>query len=90
MTEDSFDKLTQLCEEMTGRPWDGTFAHLAELSLRQREATEILNTYSTWLSRLRTRALESGNDWTSTEIRRQSRLDGDLTTPPEWLIQEAS
>lgn len=84
---EKFENLSQLCEEMTGRPWDGTVAHLHELSTRQQEATEILEVHAEWLSRLRDRALGSGHNWTTNELRRQSRLDGDLATPAEWLVE---
>ena len=59
---EKFENLSQLCEEMTGRPWDGTVAHLHELSTRQQETTEILEVHAEWLSRLRNRALGSGHD----------------------------
>mgnify|MGYP007088353782 CR=1 FL=1 len=87
---EKFENLSQLCEEMTGRPWDGTVAHLNELSTRQQETTEILEVHAEWLSRLRNRALGSGHDWTTEELRHQARLDGDLTVIPEWMLNQGS
>ena len=86
ITPDRFDELSTRCQIMTGRPWDGTVEHLAEAHARQHECIEILDAHTTWLSRTRARALDAGRDWTTAETRRQSRLDGDLTAPPEWLF----
>lgn len=82
---DTFDNLTRLCEEMTGRPWDGTIAHLDELSDRQATAALVLNAHADWLADIRHRVLDSGRDWNTRTCREQSRRDGDLAAPPEWI-----
>ncbi len=87
MNRDEFDAMSQLCTLYTGRPWDGTLAHLTAAINRQSEATDVMEAHADWLTQMRTRAIESGHAWTTTELRRQSRLAGDLTTPPEWLTR---
>lgn len=78
---------SKLCELYTGRPWDGTTAHLVEVTTRQAEAGEILAAHGDWLSDVRGRVLDSGRDWNTASCREQSRRDGDLATPPEWLAE---
>lgn len=82
-----FDELSRITETMTGRPWDGTVGHLADLAGRQREANEVLTAHGEWLSDIRDRVERSGERWNTVSCRRQSRRDGDLAVIPEWLAQ---
>ena len=82
-----FDEMTDLCQRFTGRPWDGTEAHLWAAILRQREVTEVLDAHLEWLSDIRTRVLESGTDWTPSTCSAQARRDGDLAASPEWIAR---
>lgn len=85
MTGEQFDALSVRAHELTGRPWDGTTRHLTEVHLRQAEILEVLQRHNDWLSRLRARAEGDRQPWTTAELRRQSRLDGDTTVVPEWI-----
>ena len=87
-SRDQFDYATALCELYTGRSWDGTISHLTEAIARQADANEILDAHATWLSDIKTRVEASGEEWNTASCRQQSRLDGDLTTAPEWLAEE--
>ncbi|MCH5645673.1 hypothetical protein [Gordonia sp. ABSL49_1] len=82
---DAFESLSELCDEMTCRPWDGTLAHLAELSCRQNEATEVLTAHADWMTTTKARVEASGEPWNTVSCRAQSRRDGDLAAPPEWI-----
>ncbi|HCS59065.1 MAG TPA: hypothetical protein DIW80_19475 [Gordonia polyisoprenivorans] len=83
-----FDALTEICEEYTNRPWDGTMSHLAETVARQAEVRDILEAHADWLRAVRSRVEVSGQRWNTASCRWQSRLDGDLTVPPEWLAEQ--
>lgn len=85
MTPQLFERISTLCEKYTGRPWDGTGDHLAQCLDVQDAASDVLDAHGTWLSATRAAVERQGLDWTHAELRRQSRLSGDLTTPPEWL-----
>lgn len=90
MTPEKFDQLTDLCARWTGREWDGTTVHLTCALDMQAEYIAVLDAYGAWLSTLRERALSAGRDWDRGEMLRQSRLAGDLTTPPRWLTGEVA
>ena len=85
--EETRRKLSRLCVEWTGRPWDGSLAHLNQALVVQQGYIDALEAHADWLSDMRRRAVASGREWTTAEARRQGRLTGDLTTPPEWLLR---
>lgn len=85
MTLDEFDTITRHCELYTGRAWDGTLDHLATCTARQAEAVEILRSHNEWLSGCKARVECAGERWNTSSCRAQSRRDGDLAAPPEWI-----
>ncbi|MEP9391152.1 hypothetical protein ABLE94_02685 [Gordonia sp. VNK1] len=87
MNHDTFDIASRLCELYTGRPWDGTTAHLVEVTTRQAETGEILAAHDGWLSATKAAVEVRGDRWNTVSCREQSRRDGDLATPPEWLAE---
>lgn len=82
--ESTIDRVALLC---TGRRWDRTPEHLAEVLDRQQVAIEVLDAHNDWLSSCRTRVLASGLEWNTATCRERSRRDGDLTTAPEWIAE---
>lgn len=88
MNRQEFDAFDRLCEQYTGRSWDGTLVHASEALGRQSEAVEVLSAHADWLSALRARVEATGEDWNTVSCRRYSRLAGDLSTPPEWLAEQ--
>ena len=80
-----FERMGRHCEKYTGRPWDGTNGHIIDANARQAEVIEILESHAAWMQAARARVERSGDHWNTTSCRRQSRLDGDLTAPPEWI-----
>lgn len=89
MRHEAFDEVSELTELWTGRAWDGTSEHLQQAIAAQNWYIEALEAHNRWLTLTRSRALDAGRDWTTAEMRRQGRLLGDLTVPPEWLARLA-
>ncbi|KAF0967831.1 hypothetical protein [Gordonia sp. YY1] len=85
MDRQTFDEMSEHCELYTGRPWDGTLDHLVGANSRQSEAIEILNRHADWLRDCKERVERSGTRWSTSSCRAQSRRDGDLAAPPEWI-----
>ncbi|WGJ84239.1 hypothetical protein [Gordonia sp. SMJS1] len=85
MNRDQFDRFNRNCEQYTGRPWDGTIEHLDAAHARQAEMIEILNAHVAWLSATKERVERRGEPWNTRTCREQSRRDGDLAAPPQWL-----
>ncbi|MDH3026834.1 hypothetical protein QEN35_20980 [Gordonia alkanivorans] len=85
MNRDQFDAISRSCELHTGRPWDGTLEHLAAANARQAEAVEVLEAHADWLAACKARVERSGGRWNTSSCRAQSRRDGDLAAPPEWI-----
>lgn len=87
MTPEQFDNLIRHCEEYTGRPWDGTVEHATAAADMAAEIVDILHAHVDWLSGCKERVERSGLPWNTRTCRDQSRRDGDLAAPPEWLAE---
>lgn len=78
-TYDDFEIMSQLCEEYTGRAWDGTTDHARHALGVQRTVIEILSAHTAWLTDLRARADALGLEWTTSTLQ---ILDDDYYPPP--------
>lgn len=85
MDRETFDEMSEHCVLYTGRPWDGTLDHLVGANSRQAEAVEVLNRHADWLGATKERVERSGARWNTSSCRAQSRRDGDLAAPPDWI-----
>lgn len=85
MTPDQQIVCDRTCLLYTCRIWDGSLSHLTEATDRQAEAVDILTAHTDWLSDLRARVEATGQRWNTHTCRAQSRRDGDLAAPPEWI-----
>lgn len=85
LTPAEFEAISERAVFITGRPWDGTMIHLAEVVERQAETVEVLRAYGDWLSATKRRVEARGERWTTRTCREQSRRDGDLAAVPQWL-----
>ncbi len=85
---DHFEKCAQMVEKYTGKPWDGRREPLDDALALQIALTDALEDHADWLQGIKDRAEQRGLAWTTRTCRLQSRLDGDLTTCPEWLADE--
>lgn len=85
MDRETFDEMTTHVAFYTGRKWDGSLDHLLAANARQAEAVEILNAHADWLDRCKERVEQTGEPWNTRTCRDQSRRDGDLAAPPQWI-----
>ncbi|WP_298442821.1 hypothetical protein [Gordonia sp. (in: high G+C Gram-positive bacteria)] len=87
VTAAQFGMISGLCDEYTGRRWDGTREHLSEAVSRQAEGIAVLRAFDGWLAAIRARVLARGEPWNTATCRAQSLIDGDRAAVPDWIGQ---
>ena len=80
-TPELFDKISAMCDEYTGRPWDGTADHLSDTIEIQSWFVDAMEAHVQWLTAMREAAEREGREWTHHELLRQSRRHDGLATP---------